>query len=130
MVHLVAMNQTNTAIEIALVYWNAVGKLHRIPRIVVSDRDPKFVSPSGANVSEALPVAKQGRPGRKCDLRHAGLHAKRKRVKPTPDRPPGMDGECTGQQCSGVTDGNASLRLLGDAGRCDGAARFTAPMCW
>ena len=44
MVHLVAVNQTITATETALVFWNAVGKLHGIPRSVVSDRDPRFVS--------------------------------------------------------------------------------------
>ena len=44
MVHLVAVNQTITAAETAHVYWNFVGKLHGIPRSVVSDRDPKFVS--------------------------------------------------------------------------------------
>ena len=30
MVHLMAVNQTITAAKIALVFWNAVGKLHRI----------------------------------------------------------------------------------------------------
>ena len=44
MVHLVAVNQTITTAEIALVFWNAVGELHGIPRSVVSDRDPRFVS--------------------------------------------------------------------------------------
>ena len=44
MVHLVAVNQTITAVETAHVYWNFVGKLHGIPHSVVSDRDPRFVS--------------------------------------------------------------------------------------
>ena len=44
MVHLVAVNQTIIAAETALVFWNAVGKLHGIPQSVVSDRDPRFVS--------------------------------------------------------------------------------------
>ena len=44
MVHLVAVNQTITAAETALDFWNAVGKLHGIPRSIVSDRDPRFVS--------------------------------------------------------------------------------------
>ena len=44
MVHPVVVNQTNTAAETALVFWNAVGKLHGIPRSVVSDQDPRFVS--------------------------------------------------------------------------------------
>ena len=44
MVHLVAVNQTITTTETTLVFWNAAGKLHGIPRSVVSDRDPRFVS--------------------------------------------------------------------------------------
>ena len=44
MVHLVAVQQTITAAEIAQVYWNSIGKLHGIPRSIVSDRDPRFVS--------------------------------------------------------------------------------------
>ena len=43
-VHLAVVNQTITVAETALVFWNAVGKLHGIPRSVVSDRDPKCVS--------------------------------------------------------------------------------------
>ena len=82
--------------------------------------------PSVADVSEALPVARQGKPGGKCDLRHAGSHAGRQRVTPAPDRPPGTDRECTGQQCGGIWDDKAALRLLGDVGRGDGAPEFTA----
>ena len=85
--------------------------------------------PSVADVSEALLVAIKGKPARKCDLCHAGSHAGEKSVKPTADRPPGMDRECTGQQCGGTVDDNAALRLLGDAGRYDVAARFTASIC-
>ena len=44
MVHLMAVNQTIIEVEIALVYWNAIGKLHKIPLSLVSDRDPRFVS--------------------------------------------------------------------------------------
>ena len=44
MVHLVAVNQTIIIAETTLVFWNAIGKLHEIPRSVVSDRDPRFVS--------------------------------------------------------------------------------------
>ena len=43
MVHLVVVNQTITAAETAHVYWNSAGKLHGIPRSIVSDRDPRFV---------------------------------------------------------------------------------------
>ena len=43
MVHIIAMNQKITTEKTALVYWNAVGKLHGIPQSVVSDSDPRFV---------------------------------------------------------------------------------------
>ena len=43
MIHFVVVNQTITAAETTLVYWNAVRKLHGTPRLVVSDRDPSFV---------------------------------------------------------------------------------------
>ena len=44
MVHLIPIQQTITAIETARVYWDNVGRLHGIPRSIVSDRDPRFVS--------------------------------------------------------------------------------------
>ena len=44
MVHLVPVQQTITAAETARVFWDNVGKLHGIPRSIVSDRDPRFVS--------------------------------------------------------------------------------------
>ena len=44
MIHLMVVNQTITVAETALVFRNTVGKLHGIPRSVVSDRDPRFVS--------------------------------------------------------------------------------------
>ena len=44
MVHLVPVQQTITAAETALIYWQQIGKLHGIPRSIVSDRDPRFVS--------------------------------------------------------------------------------------
>ena len=44
MVHLAAVHQTIIAAKTAHVYWNIVGKIHGIPRSVVSDRDPRFVS--------------------------------------------------------------------------------------
>ena len=44
MVHLVPVRQTITAAETARVYWDNIGKLHGIPRSLVSDRDPRFVS--------------------------------------------------------------------------------------
>lgn len=44
MVHLVPVRQTITAADTARVFWDKVGKLHGIPRSIVSDRDPRFVS--------------------------------------------------------------------------------------
>jgi len=44
MVHLVPVRQTITAAETARVFWDQVGRLHGIPRSIVSDRDPRFVS--------------------------------------------------------------------------------------
>ena len=44
MVHLAPVKQTITAADTARLYWNTVGKLHGIPRSIVSDRDPRFVS--------------------------------------------------------------------------------------
>ena len=44
MVHLIPVYQTITAAETAQVYWSYVGKLHGIPKSIVSDRDPRFVS--------------------------------------------------------------------------------------
>ena len=44
MVHLAPVKQTITAANIARLYWNIVGKLHGIPRSIVSNKDPRFVS--------------------------------------------------------------------------------------
>ena len=44
MVHLVPVRQTITAADTARVFWDKIGKLHGIPRSIVSDRDPRFVS--------------------------------------------------------------------------------------
>ena len=44
MVHLAPVKQTITGADTAQVYWNIVGKLHGIPRSIVSDRDPRFIS--------------------------------------------------------------------------------------
>ena len=44
MVHLIPVRQTITAAETARVFWDQVGRLHGIPRSIVSDRDPRFVS--------------------------------------------------------------------------------------
>ena len=44
MVHLVPVKQTITAAETAQIYWQNVGKIHGLPRSIVSDRDPRFVS--------------------------------------------------------------------------------------
>ena len=44
MVHLVLLKQTITTSEIAQVYCTTIGRLHDLPRSIVSDRDPRFVS--------------------------------------------------------------------------------------
>ena len=44
MVHLVPVQQTITAADTARIYWDYIGRLHGIPRSIVSDRDPRFVS--------------------------------------------------------------------------------------
>ena len=44
MVHLIPVYKTIVATETTRVYWDYVGKLHGIPRSIVSDRDPRFVS--------------------------------------------------------------------------------------
>ena len=44
MVHLVPVKQTITASETTQIYWTNIGRLHGLPRSIVSDRDPRFVS--------------------------------------------------------------------------------------
>ena len=44
MVHLAPVKQMITAAETARLYWGTIGKLHGIPRSLMSDRDPRFVS--------------------------------------------------------------------------------------
>ncbi len=44
MVHLVPIQQTINAAGTARVYWEQIGRLHGIPRSIVSGRDPRFVS--------------------------------------------------------------------------------------
>ena len=44
MVHLVPVQQTIGAAETARLFWEKIGRLHGIPRSIVSDRDPRFVS--------------------------------------------------------------------------------------
>ena len=44
MVNLVPVKQTITASETTQVYWTNIGRLHGLPRSIVSDRDPRFVS--------------------------------------------------------------------------------------
>ena len=44
MVHLAPVKQTIMVIDTTRVYWNVVIKLHGIPRSIVSDRDPRFMS--------------------------------------------------------------------------------------
>ena len=44
MVHFAAVKTTVTAPELAKVFFDTVFKLHGMPRVIVSDRDPKFTS--------------------------------------------------------------------------------------
>lgn len=44
MVHLIPVNTTNTADELALIYLREVVRLHGLPESIVSDRDSKFTS--------------------------------------------------------------------------------------
>ena len=44
MVHLCAIPQEVNAAVAAQLFWNTCGRLHGIPRAILSDRDPRFVS--------------------------------------------------------------------------------------
>ena len=42
MCHFLACAETISAKEVAKLYWQQVGKLHGIPQVIISDRDPRF----------------------------------------------------------------------------------------
>ena len=42
MCHFVPCAETVSAKDVARLYWNNVGKLHGIPQVIISDRDPRF----------------------------------------------------------------------------------------
>ena len=44
MCHFIACNEKISAREVAILYWNFVGKLHGIPSVLISDRDVRFTS--------------------------------------------------------------------------------------
>ena len=44
MSHFIPCSDTITAKETAKLYWNNVGRLHGIPSVLISDRDPRFTS--------------------------------------------------------------------------------------
>ena len=44
MAHFIPCSETITAKGTAQLYWQHVGKLHGIPAVIISDRDPRFTS--------------------------------------------------------------------------------------
>ena len=42
MCHFLPCSESITAKEVAVLYWRHVGKLHGIPSVIISDRDPRF----------------------------------------------------------------------------------------
>ena len=44
MAHFIPCSETITAKGTAQLYWQYVGKLHGIPAVIISDRDPRFTS--------------------------------------------------------------------------------------
>ena len=44
MVHLQPTTTTATAVDVANIFFNTVFQLHGLPRVIISDRDPKFTS--------------------------------------------------------------------------------------
>ena len=44
MVHLQPTTTTATAVDVANIFFNTVFRLHGLPHVIVSDRDPKFTS--------------------------------------------------------------------------------------
>ena len=44
MCHFIPCSESITAKETAKLYWNHVGRLHGIPSVLISDRDPRFTS--------------------------------------------------------------------------------------
>ena len=42
MCHFIACAETISAKEVVKLYWQQVGKLHGIPQVIISDRDPRF----------------------------------------------------------------------------------------
>jgi hypothetical protein len=52
--HFIPIKTTNKEKNIAEIYMKEVDKLHRVPKEIVSDRDPKFTSDFGKVCSKAL----------------------------------------------------------------------------
>jgi hypothetical protein len=42
--HFILLKTTHKAVDVADIFMKEVARLHRIPKIIVSDRDPKFTS--------------------------------------------------------------------------------------
>ncbi|MBW0460786.1 hypothetical protein O181_000501 [Austropuccinia psidii MF-1] len=47
-------HKEDTAIDTALVFWNNIISTRGVPKIIISDRDPKFTSEFGTNLCEIL----------------------------------------------------------------------------
>jgi len=54
MIHLKATTMNVSSKEIAKIYWDEIWKLHEVPRAILSDREPQFVSRFMENLMKAL----------------------------------------------------------------------------
>ena len=44
MVHLIPIRKEISAVELSLVFFKEIFRLHGLPKVIVSDRDPRFTS--------------------------------------------------------------------------------------
>ena len=59
MIRLKAMTTNISAEDIAKIYRDEIQKLHRIPRKILSDRDPQFASRFIEQLTKALGITRQ-----------------------------------------------------------------------